>query len=120
MLQTHLGQTEQFYSEVLVHMEPCFLCYAPPKTLAAIENQSRSITFGSFNNYTKLTDDTICLWARLMNKIPEFRLVLKSRTVIDREVSQNIIKLLEKNVKDRIELISVGRIGSRHRSPSLL
>ena len=36
-------------------------------------------TFGCFNNPAKLSDDCLALWARLLNEIPQARLVLKFR-----------------------------------------
>lgn len=36
-----------------------------------------SVTFGSFNNPTKLTADTIALWSRVLHAVPKSRLLLK-------------------------------------------
>jgi protein O-GlcNAc transferase len=52
------------------------LCDIPPRPA----EQSGPITFGSFNNQVKYNDPLLGLWARLLQAIPESRLVLQIRT----------------------------------------
>lgn len=39
------------------------------------------VTFGSFNNLAKLSDDTLILWRALLDEVPKSRLVLKGKTL---------------------------------------
>lgn len=76
------GTTEIHHTETLVRLPRGFLCYrplpdAPDVTpLPAIERGS--ITFGSFNNYMKVTPRTIATWAAILKALPDTRLLLKN------------------------------------------
>ncbi|HEX4193507.1 MAG TPA: tetratricopeptide repeat protein [Stellaceae bacterium] len=74
---------EAFHSEKLLRLPETFLCHhffgsvtpaiVPPPALAR-----GSITFGSFNNPQKLSPPTIAAWARIIDAVPDSRLMLKS------------------------------------------
>ena len=76
------GTTEAFHTEKLIRLPTCFCCYQPPDSypnvapLPALD--TGHITFGSFNNFAKVTPEVISLWARLLTVIPDARIVLKS------------------------------------------
>jgi protein O-GlcNAc transferase len=63
------------------------LCFTPPADailpgpLPALDNGY--VTFGCFNNLTKMTGPVVELWARVLREVPESRLLLKSRTLAD-------------------------------------
>ena len=73
--------TEAHGSEPLIRLDRCFLAYepqswpaiTPPPCLA-----NGHVTFGSFNNFTKINEPLIGLWARVLNAVPGSRMVLKS------------------------------------------
>ena len=76
---------DAFYSEALVRLPFGRFCYmllapeiepAPPPCLAR-----GFVTFGCFNNITKLAPGVISLWANLLRQVPDSRLVLKSRSL---------------------------------------
>ncbi len=46
------------------------------------------ITFGSFNHLAKLTDSTIRLWSRVLDAVPNSRLVLKALPLADKETRE--------------------------------
>jgi protein O-GlcNAc transferase len=56
------------YSEALIRLPRCFLCYEPLEDAGAVAplpmRQSGHVTFGSFNHLSKLTREVIALWAR--------------------------------------------------------
>lgn len=81
-------ESEAFATERLVRLPGCFLCYRPdpdapapsaPPSLSAPHSAGEPgpVTFGSFNNLAKISDDTIALWARVLESVPGSRLVLK-------------------------------------------
>ena len=46
----------------------------PVNMLPALANGY--VSFGSFNNYTKISDDVIALWGRILTSLPQARLML--------------------------------------------
>jgi predicted O-linked N-acetylglucosamine transferase (SPINDLY family) len=77
------GQTESWHSEQLVRLPKTFSCYCAPAESPAVGPlpalANGFVTFGSFNNFRKLSDPTIAVWARLLREIPTARLLLKSQ-----------------------------------------
>ncbi len=70
---------DAFNVERLSRLPGCFLCYQPPVDAPApAPPTSRPITFGSFNVVQKLSAPTIDTWTRLLNQIPNSRLILKA------------------------------------------
>jgi predicted O-linked N-acetylglucosamine transferase (SPINDLY family) len=77
-----LGMTDHLYSEQVWRLPHTFCCYLPPMefpTVAVAPFRSNGvITFGSFNNFAKVTETVISLWARIMRAVPVSQLFLKS------------------------------------------
>jgi predicted O-linked N-acetylglucosamine transferase (SPINDLY family) len=77
------GQTESCHSERLIRLPKTFSCYCAPAESPAVGSlpalANGYVTFGSFNNFRKLSDPTITVWARLLREMPTARLLLKSQ-----------------------------------------
>jgi protein O-GlcNAc transferase len=75
------GWTEHLHSEELVRLPGCFLCYAPPEDLPEPgplpARANGYVTFGSFHNFLKISRNTAWTWARILQAVPDSRLVLK-------------------------------------------
>lgn len=76
--------TKQKYSEKLLYLPNCFLCYTIPKNKYPSISEPPSkkngyITFGSFNRVTKLHPLTIDLWGEVLKAVPKSHLLLKSK-----------------------------------------
>ncbi|KAH8584938.1 spindly like TPR repeats [Cryptosporidium sp. chipmunk genotype I] len=76
--------TKQKYSEKLLYLPNCFLCYTLPKIqhppICELPLKKNGfITFGSFNRVTKLHPLTIDLWGEVLKNVPESHLLLKSK-----------------------------------------
>ena len=76
------GQTEQWHSERIERLPGSFSCYCPPSESPAVGPlpafANRHVTFGCFNNFKKVTEAVIELWAQLLREIPDARLIMKS------------------------------------------
>jgi protein O-GlcNAc transferase len=76
------GMTDTHYTEQLIRLPGCFLCYTPPADappVAALPAESNGfVTFGSFNAASKISPTTVRLWAAVLNAVPKSRLVLKA------------------------------------------
>ncbi|MBP2302920.1 tetratricopeptide repeat protein [Azospirillum picis] len=75
---------DALHSEALIRLPGCVLCYRPGESAVAPPDRpplerNGHVTFGSFNNVTKVNAATIALWSRLLAAVPTARLVLKWR-----------------------------------------
>lgn len=80
------GDEAQFTEQVW-RLPEAMVCFTPPaidlpvRTLPALENGY--VTFGCFNNLTKLNDDVIALWSRILQALPTSRLFVNTRQLQD-------------------------------------
>ncbi len=85
------GET-RFYVEKPWYLPDTRLCYTPPPFDVAINTlpalSTGRITFGCFNNLTKINDAVVALWARILHSLPQARLLLKSNSPFDPIVQQ--------------------------------
>jgi len=92
-----IGKTEQFYTEKLIRLPESFLCYLPDKDSPEVGPlpalSTGHITFGSFNNLVKVTPEVFTLWARVLNELPESRLILKWKSFSDETTCQYAINM---------------------------
>jgi protein O-GlcNAc transferase len=74
------GLFDAFYSEESVRLPDCFWCYDPlldPLPVNGLPARASGvITFGSLNNFCKVNDESLALWARVLRAVPMSRLVL--------------------------------------------
>jgi predicted O-linked N-acetylglucosamine transferase (SPINDLY family) len=75
------GESDRFCTEKLLRFAPTAWCYAPPPgTPEPVPGPSASggpPVFGCFNNFAKITDETLRTWASLLAAVPGSRLVIK-------------------------------------------
>ena len=79
--------TTQQFSEKLIRLPDCFLCYAPkgfvdqmPPVSAPPSEENGYITFGSFNQIAKVQHECLELWCRVLRAVPNSRINLKYLT----------------------------------------
>jgi protein O-GlcNAc transferase len=74
------GLDDAFYSERSVRLPDTFWCYDPlcdePAINAPPFLRNGFITFGCLNNFCKVTDEVLGLWARVLTAVPGSRLML--------------------------------------------
>jgi len=109
-------ESEQCYSEKLVHLPHGFLCFQGDTSLtyekqAPIEKQ-KHITFGSFNNFTKVTHDVLKVWSEILIEVPDSKLILKSEQLVNRSTQKNILAIFIQHgvATERITLL--GKVAS--------
>jgi predicted O-linked N-acetylglucosamine transferase (SPINDLY family) len=73
---------EALHAEILVRLPDVHVCYTPGEDAPMPAAQAPALasgrfTFGCFNNYAKVRDPVVALWARILKALPESRLVLK-------------------------------------------
>jgi predicted O-linked N-acetylglucosamine transferase (SPINDLY family) len=63
------------------------------------------VTFGSFNNFLKVTDETLSVWSKILAQVPASRLFIKSVYLDDSEVRKNVLERITAAgiAEDRVE-----------------
>jgi predicted O-linked N-acetylglucosamine transferase (SPINDLY family) len=87
-------EAERWYHEQAVHLSS-LLCFEPlgdiPDLVAGPIMERGTVTFGSFNRASKLTDLTLDLWAQVVASVPGSRMVLKYGGLEDEENRSRIL-----------------------------
>ena len=109
------GATERFYSERLLRISAA-AAFGPspdsPPVNAPPALTNGHVTFGSFNNYTKVADEVIAAWARILNAVPGSRLLLVALGGDDAAVRADIAARFT-----RLGLADAARLDIRGRRP---
>jgi predicted O-linked N-acetylglucosamine transferase (SPINDLY family) len=74
------GLFDEFYSEESVRLPETFWCYDPladgPPVNSLPAEASGVVTFGCFNNFCKVNEGCLALWAEVLRKVRRSRLLL--------------------------------------------
>ncbi len=103
---------QELFSENVYTLDRLSHCFHPPEEAPPVgplpSDENGYITFGSFNNFAKLSEKTAELWARVLAAVPNARLLLKSRYIADEEAHQHLVQLFQKAGMDlsRVEFTS--------------
>ncbi len=77
------GEADRLHTETLIRLEHGFLCYQPdepgPDISALPATSNGFVTFGSFNMIRKVTPEVVRVWSRILQSVPESRLLMKSQ-----------------------------------------
>ncbi len=84
-------EAAQIYSsETLLRMPHSYFCYQPHTQAAELlpvgdtpALRNGFVTLGSFNNYSKINDFTVGLWAETLQAVPTARMFLKAKSFND-------------------------------------
>jgi protein O-GlcNAc transferase len=103
------GEADAFATEKLVRFSSCAWAYEPPTNAPeqAMPDEATPITFGSFNNFLKVTSETLAVWARILERVPDSRLLIKSPYLEDADVQTSVREKLATSgiPNDRVELL---------------
>jgi hypothetical protein len=79
------GLTDAFHTEKLHRMPECFSCYSAPTDAPDVAPlhamRTGRVTFGSFNNFAKITPEVINVWSNILKLIPTATLFLKYKNL---------------------------------------
>lgn len=85
---------EEYFTEKIWRLPETRLCFTVPDVdvnvnpLPALVD--RHITFGCFNDLTKMNDDVVVLWARVLRAVPGSRLFLKAKQLKEKLVRHSV------------------------------
>jgi predicted O-linked N-acetylglucosamine transferase (SPINDLY family) len=84
------------FTEKIWRLPETYLCFTPPELEVAVSSlpalTEGRVTFGSFNSLTKMTDEVVALWARVLAAVPDSRLFLKTRPLMGSAVRQGVVE----------------------------
>ena len=88
------GLTDRFHSEKLIRLPKCAWCCPRFENATAFANlpalETGRVTFGSFNNFAKVNEPLLSLWAKILNSTPGARLLLKAKGLNSESVQQRV------------------------------
>lgn len=89
------------FSEKLLRLPDTHFCYSQFEELPALHEQmawerNGYVTFGCFNNFSKVTDEMLLVWKEILYKCPSSRLLLKHKLFDSEEGRQWTLHRLQK------------------------
>ncbi len=72
---------EAFFTEKLLRLSRSHFCYTPPETVLQCRIKwqlHKPVVFGSFSNFFKLNDEILLTWRKIMEQVPNSRLLMKN------------------------------------------
>ena len=75
--------SEEFFTEKLIRLPHSHICYESSTTLEVSSVppclKKNFVTFGSFNQFSKMTDSMLTAWKKILDGVPNSRLILKNK-----------------------------------------
>jgi len=88
-------KSDVFHTEKLLRLPHGFLCFQPltamPEVSALPALENGYITFGCMNNFSKVTNQVLDLWAQLLQQVPNSRLLLKAKQLADDDTCARVM-----------------------------
>jgi protein O-GlcNAc transferase len=103
------GCNDQFYVETSIRLPDTFWCYDPLNTEVGVNDlpaeSNGFITFGSLNNFCKVTEQIPRLWAQVLKTVDRSRLMILCPEGSHRQTLLDVLRREGIN-PDRIELVA--------------
>ena len=97
-----LGNSAPYFTENFIAMSHSHVCYTPfeERSLKPATEppclKNGYVTFGSFNQYRKITDSMLIAWKRILDAVPNSRLLLDTTIFNDKDAKEFVSKRLKK------------------------
>lgn len=86
---------EKYFTEKIIRLSHSHFCYTPIKPMPAPTEapclSKGCVTFGCFNNFSKVTDSILAAWREILSAVPKSRLILKHQ-IFDNEEGKAFVK----------------------------
>ena len=106
-VSTNKINTNQYYSEQILHMKKGFHVFSPLYEIPVIQHIPHTSLFrmGCFNNPIKITKRMIHCWGTIMSRVPNAHLYLAYHYYSSSFMTQTMIQLFNKDHQSRIHFI---------------
>ena len=112
---------EKYYLEKIIYISDIWNCHSGFKFRRELTElpmkKNKHITFGSFNNFLKISDEVVEVWSKILKKVYKSKLILKSSLTVNQDTLlqkfkkngvHNSIEFYDKkdflNTKDHLDL----------------
>ena len=89
-------EAEAYYIERVLRMPHGYVCYDPPFYAPPVSPLPASergfVTFGSLNLRPKITSEIVHVWAKILQRVPHSRLVLKNGLMQDAFIAGQLLR----------------------------
>ncbi len=108
---------EKYYVEKIFRLPEISQCFTPPdfsleiNSLPALKNNF--ITFGCLNKFSKINDEVIKLWSKILLSIDKSKLLLKTREFSNPKIVKETLEKFKKFNIDKNRLILKGKSKTR-------
>ena len=107
--------SQEYYTEKLLYMKNCFLCYDPmgvkgvkdyPKlSERQLFLENKYITIGCYNRINKITDSVIYEFNKILLANKSVRFVFKTKALINKMIAKQFLGKFDKKVVNRIKIL---------------
>ena len=105
------GMTESQYTEQSIRLPSGFLCYTPETNTPEVsalpaDKREGAVCFGSFNSLLKITPSLLRLWAKILLRVPNASLFMKTKPLAEEARQEQIWSFMEDQgiARNRIKL----------------
>ena len=85
---------ENYFVEKLIKLPHSHICFEPPTTFTFADSppciKNDFVTFGSFNQFRKVTDSILTAWKKILDAVPKSKLILKHE-IFNTEDGKNFV-----------------------------
>lgn len=85
-------------TECVARLPSNYVCYTPPETLPDVAplpaDTGDHVTFGCFNNFAKVNDAVLAVWAKILSALPNSTLFLKSVSLDQPDIQDHVISMM--------------------------
>ena len=126
----HPTISQKFYTETLLFMNNCFLCYNPLVIKRSDQNQqskfvypkiaetpyikNKYITIGCYNRINKITDSVIYEFNKILKTNKNIRFVFKTKALINKNIAKKFLDKFSKDVVKRITILDCTLTHEQH------
>lgn len=117
----HPNISQPFYSEELLYLKDCFLCYDPclikrtdrnqvsefkyPKITETPFVKNKYLTIGCYNRINKITPAVIEEFNKVLLSNQNVRFVFKTKALINKDIAKEFLSKFDKSVVKRIKIL---------------